>query len=256
MLKWKLMVTTLPFVIAVTALKALVEFGFHFTGVVDFADVGVVLTGAVFLTGFLLAGTMADYKESEKIPGNIANSLETMEEFFILAAAQQPSLDRKDLQRQVLTLTDAIRGWLIKKLTTPEVFAAFVELNAAIVRVEKAGAGYHASRAVSQALSLRRAVSRIDVISRTGFLPPAYALLEVLLAVILGLMMVAKFKNPVATYVLVPFFALVNIYMLRLIKDIDDPFDYAPDGTKKGAAEVEIFPIHEYRERLSARIGP
>ncbi|MDP1829690.1 MAG: hypothetical protein Q8L48_40870 [Archangium sp.] len=256
MLKWKLMMTTLPFVLVVTGLKALVEFGFHFTGVVDFADVGVVLTGAVFLTGFLLAGTMADYKESEKIPGDIANSLETMEEFFILAAAQQSSLDRKDLQRQVLTLTDAIRGWLIKRLTTPQVFAAFVELNATIVRVEKAGAGYHASRAVSQALSLRRAVSRIDVISRTGFLPPAYALLEVLLAVILGLMMVAKFKNPVATYVLVPFFALVNIYMLRLIKDIDDPFDYAPDGSKKGAAEVEIFPIHEYRDRLAARIGP
>lgn len=255
MLKWKLMLTTLPFVIAVTGLKAIIEFGFKFNGVVEFADVGVVLTGAVFLTGFLLAGTMADYKESEKIPGNVANSLETLEEYFILAASQQPSLDRKELQQQVLGLTDSIRGWLIKKLTTAQVFEAFVHMNATIVRVEKAGAGYHASKAVSQALSLRRNVSRMDVISRTGFLPPAYALLEVLLAVILGLMMVAKFKSPVATYVLVPFFALVNIYMLRLIRDIDDPFDYAPDGTKRGAAEVELFPIHEYRERLAARLA-
>src|SRR3990167_3694415 len=127
------MLTTLPLVVAVTALKAIIEFGLHFGGVVDFADVGVVLTGAVFLTGFILAGTMADYKESEKIPGNMANALETMEEYFLLASAQQPTLDGKELQQQVLTLTDAIRGWLIKKLTTPQIFAAFVTLNAAIV---------------------------------------------------------------------------------------------------------------------------
>jgi hypothetical protein len=102
---------------------------------------------------------------------------------------------------------------------------------------------------------VRRAVSRIDVISRTGFLPPAYALLETLLAMILGLMMVAKFKSTVAEFVLVPFVSLVNIYMLRLIRDIDDPFDFAPDGSKRGGAEVDLFPITEYRSRLAARIG-
>ena len=86
MLKWKLMLTTLPLVIAVTGLKAFLDFGLNFTGVVEFSDVGVVLTGAVFLTGFLLAGTMADYKESEKLPGDLSTTLETIEELFILAA--------------------------------------------------------------------------------------------------------------------------------------------------------------------------
>jgi hypothetical protein len=241
-------------VVVVTGLRAFVEFGLQYAGVVEFADVGVVLTGAVFLTGFLLAGTMADYKESEKLPGEVSATLETIEEVFTLAAAQRPSLDLKDLQTRVLTLTDTIRSWLTKNVNTAQLYEGFAQMNLTIVQLEKNGAGPYASRAVPQVLMLRRAVGRIDVIRRTGFLPPAYALLEVLLAVILGLLMVAKFKSAVGTFVLVPFFALVNIYMLRLIRDIDDPFDYALDGKQVGAAEVDLFPIHEYRERLAARI--
>ncbi len=253
--KWKLMLTTLPFVAAVTALKAGVQFGLGFEGVVEFGDVGVVLTAAVFLTGFLLAGTMADYKESEKLPGDVATTLETIEELFVLATTNRPGLEVRALQRHVLTLTDAVREWLVKKRTTAQVFEALSAMNGVIQQLEAGGAGPYASRAVPQLLMLRRAVSRIDVISRTGFLPPAYALLEVLLTMILGLLLVAKFKNPVAEFILVPFVSLVNIYMLRLIKDIDDPFDFLPDGRKRGGAEVDLFPLEEYRARLASRVG-
>jgi hypothetical protein len=46
--------------------------------------------------------------------------------------------------------------------------------------------------------------------------------------------------------------------MLRLIRDIDNPFDYEADGRDRGAGEVPLFPLEEYRERLAARIegGP
>lgn len=255
LLKWRLMLTTLPFVVAVTGLKLVLDFWVQFAGVVEFADVGVVLTGAVFLTGFLLAGTMADYKESEKLPGEVATGLETLEELFIFAGASKPAIGVKELQKEVLKLADAIKEWLVKKQSTPQVFAALTQMNATILTLDKNGASADGTRALPHLNSLRKSVSRIDVISRTGFLPPAYALLEVLLAMILGLMMVAKFKSQVAEFVLIPFVSLVNIYMLRLIKDIDDPFDFAPDGSKQGGAEVDLFPLDEYRERLAARIG-
>jgi hypothetical protein len=255
LLKWKLMLTTLPFVVAVTLLKVGLEFGLKYQGVVEFSDFGVVLTGAVFLTGFLLAGTMADYKESEKLPGEVATTLQTIEELLVLVAAQKPSFDGKALSKHVLTLTDAIRGWLVKKLTTDQVFAALTDFSNVLVDLEKGGGGSYVSRAASELATVRKHVGRIDVISRTGFLPPAYALLEVLLAMILGLMMVGKFKTPLAEFILVPFVSLVNIYMLRLIKDIDDPFDFAADGTKNGGAEVDLFPIDEYRTRLAARVS-
>jgi len=43
--------------------------------------------------------------------------------------------------------------------------------------------------------------------------------------------------------------------MLRLIKDVDNPFDF--EGGKRGpeAGEIALFPLEEYRERLAARVG-
>ncbi|PZR17607.1 MAG: hypothetical protein DI536_04645 [Archangium gephyra] len=254
MIKWKLMISTLPFVAIVTAIKALMEFVFHVKGVVDFGDVGIVLTAGVFLSGFVLAGTMADYKEAEKLPSEIAITLETIEEIFILACTGRPALAIGEFKRETLAVTDIIKAWLINAKKTPEVFQALTHMNVVIRKLEAGGAGPYASRAVPQLLMLRKNVSRIDVIRRTGFLPAAYALLEVLLAMILLLLLTASFKAVVAEFILVPVVALVNMYLLRLIKDVDDPFDYSSDGKKRGGAEVELFPIDEYRERLASRL--
>jgi hypothetical protein len=253
LLKWKLMLTTLPFVAVVTALKLILDYGVKFAGVVDFGDVGVVLTGAVFLTGFLLAGTMADYKESEKLPGEVATNLEMLEELFIFAANSRPAVNGKALLQEVLTLTDAIKNWLVKKQTTPQIFAALTQMNLVILKLDKDGANADAGKALPHLNALRKSVSRIDVISRTGFLPPAYALLEVLIVMIISLMMIARFRSVVAEMLLVPFVALVNIYMLRLIKDVDNPFDFKDGVRDYRSGEVALFPLDEYRERLAAR---
>ena len=84
MIKWKLMLTTLPFVVAALVLRAVLDYVVVFTPVVDFGDVALVLTGGVFLIGFMLSGTMSDFKESEKLPAELACSLETMEELSLI----------------------------------------------------------------------------------------------------------------------------------------------------------------------------
>lgn len=254
MAKWRLMLTTLPYVGAVLAVKLFLQFVIGFEGLVDFSDVGIVLTAGVFLLGFLLAGTMADYKEAEKIPAELASTLEAIEEIFVLAATSRPALDVNELRRGLLSMTDVIKDWLLKRRPTGDAYEAMSGLNVAIQQLERAGAGPYASRAVPQLLAVRRSVSRIDVISRTGFLPPAYALLEVLITMVIALVMIGRFKSIAAEVLLVPFVALINIYMLRLIRDIDNPFDYETDGREHGTGEVLLFPIDEYRERLAARL--
>ena len=179
LLKWKLMLTTLPFVVVVTGLKAFLEYGVQFGGVVEFSDVGVVLTGAVFLTGFLLAGTMSDYKESEKLPGEVATHLEAIEDMYALAVLQKPGVDGKVVRQELLALTDSVKSWLLRKNTTPEVFAAITKMaEGSAAYLVQHSAGSTAGYALSPIDKLRKAISRIDVISRTGFLPPAYALLD------------------------------------------------------------------------------
>jgi len=252
-LKWKLMVTTLPIVALVTGAKLLVLYVGHWDGIVEFSDIGIVLTGGVFLVGIMLGGTMSDYKESEKLPGEIACQLEALED-QVVQGAQLKNLDLKPLREGVLAITDSIRDWLYKRKSQVEMYAALNAFQGLMVKLEKDGAGGYASKAVGELHTLRKIVTRVGVISRTSFLPPAYALLETLVALIFLLVICTKYKTVLAMSILVPFITLIYTYMLRLIKDIDDPFDYSSDGNKGGAAEVEMFPVEEYRERLSKRL--
>jgi hypothetical protein len=79
-------------------------------------------------------------------------------------------------------------------------------------------------------------------------------MLDAITAIILLLLMISRFKSPLAEFVLVAFVALIYVYMIRLIRDIDDPFEYEPGGDR-GAAEVDLAVLQEYRARLSAELG-
>lgn len=248
------MLTTLPYVAAVTATKLFLDHVLHFEGIVEFSEMGVVLTAGVFLTGFMLAGTMGDYKESERLPGELACGLETIEEVLVQAGAQRQNIAVPPLRAAVARLVERLQCWLRKKHSAEEVFAELTALHGVIQQVERDGSGGYANRAVSELNNLRRTITRINVIRTTRFLPPAYALLESLLGIILLLLVLVKYKSPLAMAILVPFITLIYVYMLRLIRDIDDPFDYSSDGAKRGGAEVDLFPLNDYQKRLSTRL--
>lgn len=254
LLKWRLFLTTLPFVVGALIVKLALERFFAFQGLLEFSDMSLVLTGGTFLIGFMLAGTLADYKEAEKLPAEIACELETIEEAFAQASIGRPGLDLKAQRKAVLAAGTSLWDWFHKRQTAPEMFAALERLAAHSLELEQHGAGPHASRALRQLHNLRRYTTRVGVISRTGFVSAGYALLEVLTVAILGMTVVARFKNTLTEIVLVPFVALIFVYMLRLIRDLDDPFDYAVDG-RSGAVEVELFPLKEYLDRLESRVA-
>lgn len=255
MIKWKLLLTTLPYVAAVTVVKALLEFLAHWGGVVDFGDIGPVLTGGVFLTGILLAGVMTDYKESEKLPGELAGTLEGIEEICLSIHAEKPTIALAPLHQGVHTLTARLRDWIFKRATTEDAHQAITSFHGLLVQATREGSKT-AGVAMGEVAKLRKCIQRIDVISRTGFLPPAYALLESMNVIIIGLALAAKFKTTLAEFILVPFITLIYVYMLRLIRDIDDPFDYASDGKQQGGAEVDLYPLEEYWQRLCKRVTP
>jgi hypothetical protein len=41
--------------------------------------------------------------------------------------------------------------------------------------------------------------------------------------------------------------------MIRLIRDVDEPFEYSPSG-KVRAADIDLFPLRDYYERALKRI--
>ncbi len=248
MRKWGLLVSTLPIVLVVAGIKVLLRFGFHFEGLIEFGDVGVVLTGAVFLIGFMLSGVMSDYKESEKLPGELACTLENLEETLV-AGARAKGVDANDVRAQVLGLYDTIMSWLTKKTEDTALYAAITAFAPTLEKLDAAPA----AKAQSELWTLRKSLTRMDVIHKTTFLQTGYALLDTLVVLSIVVVMVAKFKSPLGEAILVPVVTLVYVYMLRLIRDADDPFDYDDKGTH-GAAEVDLFPLKDYAARLKSRL--
>lgn len=256
MLKWRLLLTTLPVVAAVLIGKVLLSAVFHFDGLIDFTDIALVLTGGIFLIGFMLAGTMADYKESEKLPAELAAQLETLEDSLEHAIA----VNKTPIQRSAVLgahreMARGIHGWLLRRKTQEDVFESLHDVALMLQDLEKHGAhGGAVGKMTGDVDKIRKAVSRLAVISRTGFLATGYALLEMLIALIICLLMISTFKSLAAEAIVITFVTLTYIYMYRLIKDIDDPFEYSPDG-QQGTSEVALFPITEYLDRLDKRVA-
>ncbi len=222
---------------------------FGFEGIVEFSDIAVVLSGGVFLLGFMLAGTMSDYKEAERLPGEIVAGLETVEEVMVHVAVVK-GLDSTPHRRSILAVLETIDRWLHKQATEAQLHESLSRLTATFPAIEL---GSHATRAFSIISGVRRALLRVGVISRTGFLATGYALLETMIALCYIILLIVEFKSPLGEWVVVSFVAMIYTYMYRLIRDVDDPFDYGSAGPN-GASEVELYPLHEYRERLAARI--
>ena len=253
LIKWKLMLTTLPITIGVVVLKLIIVEQLHYEGIVKFSEIGLVVTGGVFLIGFMLAGTISDYKESEKIPAELACAIETIEDTITLAHALKGGFDLHDTRRRLHEGTIAILGWFNKTVSTDIVFQKIKDFTEIALTLERANVGAIASRVTGAQHDLRKLFSRVNVIRRTNFLATGYAFLEVMTVVIIGLLLLAQFDSKVISIIIISFVTQIFIYMIRLIRDIDEPFEYSPTG-EEGAADIDLFPLVEYATRAKQRL--
>ncbi len=255
-LKWRLLLTTLPIVAAVLIAKILLSSVLHFDGWIDFTDTALVLTGGIFLIGFMLAGTMADYKESEKLPAELAAQLESLEDSLEHAVAVNATpIQRSSVIGVHRSMAQSIYDWLMKRNAQEDVFDSLHRVALTLQDLEKQGVhGGAVGKMTGDVDKIRKIVSRLSVISRTGFLAAGYALLEMLIVLIICLLLISSFRSLAAEAIVIPFVTLIYVYMYRLIRDIDDPFEYSPDG-QRGTSEVALFPLTEYLARLDSRIA-
>jgi hypothetical protein len=249
MVKWRLMLTTIPIVLVLTAVKIGMDLGLNFSGVIKFSDIAIILTGGVFLIGFMLAGVLTDYKESEKLPGELVCSLEVIDEGLCHIAKFKQNVQVQDIRRWVTDLSNVIHDWLYRKIKSDKVYEAIAEMSGNVQPLDSTAMGI---RVLNELNALRKTVTRIDVISRTSFLQSGYALLDTIVGLVILLVMASKFDTLLSEGIVTTFVSLIYIYMIRLIRDIDDPFEYEEEKLK-GAAEVDLFPLEEFRQRLKNR---
>jgi hypothetical protein len=210
-----------------------------------------LVAATVFLLGFLLAGTLADYKESERLPGEIAASLDSIADEALTIHAEQGTPEAAACVDHLIRIAYTIRGWLFHKQPVEDVFALIRGLNAYYMVFAPAIQAGFTTRLKGEQNAIRKTVIRIDAIRTTSFVTAGYAIAKLTGALlVIGLMLTDLGSSVGESLFFVGVITLLLTYVYLLIRDLDDPFRY--ERGAEGAADVSLLPLGQLVARLEA----
>jgi hypothetical protein len=247
--KWSIAFKIMPLVITIAMLKFLShKFGF------EVMELNALFTslvaGTIFLIGFLISGVLSDYKESEKIPSEISASIKTLfDDAYTIYKGKNSDTAYKFIEFQK-SFINSLMDWFYKKERTQSMLKKISMMNDFIIELEKEGVqANYIIKLKNEQNSLRKMILRIDTIRATSFIGSAYAIVEAMgFLTALGLIMI-KIEPFYASLFITLLVTFLISYMFFLIKDIDNPFDYAANG--ESGTEISLKPINDLKSELN-----
>ena len=247
--KWSIAVRILPAILALVILKFLANI--YELEIMELNGLFTTLVaGTIFLIGFLITGILSDYKESEKLPSGIAASIRSLFDDAYTISRVNDSEAAQQLLHHHKTFIKALHDWFYRKERTATLLKRISQMNDYLIEIEKSGvqANYIIKMKAEQN-NLRLQILRIDTIRDTEFMGSAYAIVEAMrFAIGFGLVIINidPFYASLFFTTLVMFFLS---YMLLLIKDLDNPFEYSAHG--ETGTKISLKPIRDLDLALS-----
>jgi hypothetical protein len=248
----RLISQVLPYVALVLGLKLAAHF-LHFE-VISLNAIFSALIGAnVFLIGFLISGVMADYKESEKIPGEIEAILLSITDEINFTGLK--SSDKKFIKERLLKIHDMstlILSWFYKDNKTREVMTQIEKLSDEFVLLEQHTAPNYIARLKQEQNNLRKLIIRVHTIRETDFIFSGYFIANTTTMLLLTGMIFLKIEPFHESLFFVGIVSYLLLFLLRLIKDLDNPFGYYE---KESFNDVSIHPIEDAISKIQEKIN-
>jgi len=140
--------------------------------------------------------------------------------------------------------------WFYKRERTKSLLEKIRMMNDFFIEIDKENvpAPYIAKMKNDQG-NIRKIILRIKTVRDTNFISSAYAIVEAmgfLVALGLIIMKIEPFYASLFFTILVTF---LITYMLFLIKDLDNPFDYSSKG--ETGTEISLKPLRDHEASLS-----
>jgi hypothetical protein len=242
--KYGLIARVLIIVLPLVALKAV----FHFVGL-EVIAVGPVITalvaGVFFVIAIILSGVLADFKESEKVPGELVASIEALyKDTILVGTAEDAAGMLGHVQDLIHTITLNFKRKGIWKLT---------EVNSKIDLIDEDIRSF-AVKGAPMALivklrnelgNIKRISNRVEIIKEVPFLPAGQAIAECATGSALLVMLLLKLDPLYEGLLLIGVIALILTSVVLLIKDMDNPFE--------GYATVELSQLYKLDNYLDAK---
>ena len=247
--KWRVLLAVAPF----TLLFGLLEMLFHDLGweLWKFDSLtGSLLGSASFILALVLGGTLAQYHASEEMVLELVNEAEAINDRLAVPGATAPDLDTVQIRSALVAALEAIRRWLLNQAPWEVVQTALNQLNGSLAALEAAGRSDAKNPSLANLAKMRLLLSRIASNRDHDFIAPAYALLELfLLGVVVALLLIGA-DNFGENLVVSSFLFTSFLYLVFLIRDLDNPFEY--DGSS--SVDVDLAPLQQCEQRLRQAI--
>ena len=246
--KWSIAFKVMPVIILVAVLKFLShKFGF------EVMELNALFTslvaGTIFLIGFLITGVLSDYKESEKIPSELTASLKSIfDDAYTIYKGKNSATAHQFLEFQK-SFANSLMDWFHRKERTKSMLVRISTMNDFFIELDKEGiAPPYIVKMKNEQNNIRKIILRIDTVRDTDFIGSAYAIVEAmgfLTAVGLIVMKIEPFYASLFFTLLVTF---LIAYMVFLIRDLDNPFDYVANG--ESGTEISLKPLRDHESAL------
>ncbi len=245
--KWLTALKVVPFAALAIALKIL----FHQMGWEVF-PLSPLFTGLiaanVFLLGFLISGVLVDYKEGEKIPGDLATSIESLFQEVSLICQNKKAKPAMDCLEHILNFTASLKDWFYKKEPTVGLLNRLTRLNNFFLVFEPLTQASYIVRMKNDQSAIRRSVIRADTIRETSFVPSGYAIAEATIIVVTLGLLLTQIEPFYESLFFVGLIVFLLTYMISLIVNLENPFDYS---SKLGVQdEVSLKPLADVEQRM------
>ena len=229
MKKWGLLGKVFGIVIALLILRFIIDyFGYD---VIALNTLTTAFIGAVIFTiAIIFTGTLTDYKESEKIPSELAASLRSLYMDTRVLPLDDPviPLVRSHVRNLIVTINNGFRQnkWDIKAIGN-----CIGVVNGDIQTLAKKNvAPPFCVKMRVELTTIDRICNRIQTIAETSFIPTAYAIAEISIIAVIFILLFLKIDPYYEGLILFAVISTLIIGILLLIKDMDNPFEVG-DGT-------------------------
>jgi hypothetical protein len=246
-----LILKAIPIVCGVIAIKLVA----HYLGL-EVLSLNPLLSGIiaanVFLLGFLISGVLSDYKESERLPGELAASIETI----IDEASMIYKAKKADCAKQCIgymrDFAVAIREWFFKKRRSHELMDALHGLNDFFVAFESVTQPPFIARLKQEQNNLRRMLIRIHGIRETSFVESGYVIAEATAVLVLLGLTLTEFTPFYESLFFVGVTSFLLTFLLALIRSLDNPFGYYES---KSNENISLKPLEDLIRKLDKESG-
>jgi hypothetical protein len=211
-----------------------------------------IVAANVFLMGFLLNGVLSDFKESERYPGELGVCLENLAQEVRGIKLANPEADVGAFLGLLSQMSRDILGWFHKKHRTAELLEHVNELTPHFAAMEQWTQATLVARLKQEQGNLRRLLVRIHTIRETSFIASGYLLADLVTGFLCIGLVLAKIEPFYESMFYVSVIAYLMVYLLMLIRDLDNPFGYYE---RCSGEDVSLKPLEDAADRLARLVG-